>query len=1374
MNILLQLGLGLLPGTAGAVFFLIKRRAIGFKKILFTLLLISGCGTSLFFGVSHSLKEIPATHTLSQDELIEFAYALYSEGAYTQVEEVIDQYSRQYGYDDTCRLLYARMALSDADYERAAVLYGYLCSNTALVNAGDTEVVFASNKASTDINDLISIEYLTQSGVQLEDYGYTQESYGTISNVISQSDTDAHRSIQNSIDDNYPSSALVSEYAHLVAVLSGLPADTSVSDDAAFISDYKDTFKEIEKNCPEYLTLECVQKARIQTYVLSGDYSGFVRSLDGSSSYHELMAASELYMADLVSRSSFPDEYKQLNSSEVQLVKQALSKIYQKEAKGLNKQERRQLKSRVNALSTQLSDTALLTIKDELVAASGSAETADTSKILLQAAKIDNYFGNETSAEAYIQSALNTSQNSDDRDYSSAMLELISIIDSTEVSDEIKNVPQYVDTALAHSLTVNVEPYIAAQAALNATDKSDKEQLDFSQTAINYVSRVKSAIFIGSIDSSEFEKITARIQIDSDIKDIDALKAALKVYDCNNKITDYDLKKIDYSASNIILLCDVSGSMSESIDNLKAAVTTFINDKNSDENLAVATFSDSIEDFKDFNTSDDELISFAQSMYAVGGTDMFSSVVYCINRFTANKNENNVLILMTDGQDNYSHSNDEIYETIGALASQNNVTIYTMGLGDDVDTSYLNTIAGSGNGQFVYVSDSTSLTTFYDLLHSQMYSQYELTYNAIDTMTSSNRTLETALPAQGLTAVKTYSLGGEAESPDNALTISGLSITGLKPSSIYKGLQATSVKLKGSSFDKNDNISVRLSGKASYTLNPIYEDAETYALNIPSNIATGTYDVEVIINGKKKIISNGFSVLDKGKEITTTFGKYVFTSAQRTVDPADTIILSGNVTLNGWLHFNGSIAIRGDLVNDGSISVYDGSGSYVQFDPAKATGLGKLMADLGIDIGIPKLYNFTLYNDQSSKFDESDYLVDDIAAGTLIIYEIIKFDNINIRLYPNHIGLYNSKGTALFPGVKKLLNIEDEDDSLFSFDFDNISVSSKNVGIKCEFKLQNDSDKKTFSTIKGYFFGNPVHFNGHLSLALDTYKNEYSIGGMVRFAMLAKESGLGAEIGIKQATVKNSKTGKEKTKLVADSVELKIEPGVPLKLPTAIPIDLTKFSASVSDIKDCVENNDFKKISLTGKFTLACGNLKSEFPKIASFIGINTILEMPDTTLSLKISPFKIGAEASLTFLEKITLAKAAVEVGTFDYTNALLELDSEQVSGLSASLSKGFQWDSENKRASVEITGTGELDAHSKFIGTIFDGVSKFDINWWLFNYESKEEMTSAIGFHTTRRGDVEFILKGRYQDSKGKIKGFFYFIDKNGLHNGKHGTLN
>lgn len=122
-----------------------------------------------------------------------------------------------------------------------------------------------------------------------------------------------------------------------------------------------------------------------------------------------------------------------------------------------------------------------------------------------------------------------------------------------------------------------------------------------------------------------------------------------------------------------------------------------------------------------------------------------------------------------------------------------------------------------------------------------------------------------------------------------------------------------------------------------------------------------------------------------------------------------------------------------------------------------------------------------------------------------------------------------------------------------------------------------------------------MHFNGHLSVDVDTYKNEYSVGGLVRFAMLARQSGFGAKVTVKQTTVKDNKTGKENTKLVADSVELSVEPGVPIKLPTVLPVTIKKFSGSASDIKSCVENNDFWKINLTGKFSLSCGDLKEDF-----------------------------------------------------------------------------------------------------------------------------------------------------------------------------------
>lgn len=131
-----------------------------------------------------------------------------------------------------------------------------------------------------------------------------------------------------------------------------------------------------------------------------------------------------------------------------------------------------------------------------------------------------------------------------------------------------------------------------------------------------------------------------------------------------------------------------------------------------------------------------------------------------------------------------------------------------------------------------------------------------------------------------------------------------------------------------------------------------------------------------------------------------------------------TTILNGNVTLNDWLHFKGHIELRGDLESDGSITVYDSSGSYVSFDPVEATGFAKYLANQGTVANLPKLDRFTLYNDTNAKADESDYLVDDISTGSLSLLHLVTFDNINIRLYPNHIGIYHSSGELELPGMK--------------------------------------------------------------------------------------------------------------------------------------------------------------------------------------------------------------------------------------------------------------------------------------------------------------------------------------------------------------------
>lgn len=1364
MNIWLQIGLGLLPGALVAIILLIKRRAFCFSAIFSTLLLMAGCGISLFFGGTALMEEGGMQVQMSEKKMMAFANALAEEGAYDAAIEVLEQYSSEYGYNDECRLLTARIAVLEGDFESAHGLYRYLCENTELISADAEEVVFVDIKWNNSTADLVMIDYLKSVGENIEDYGYTESVYEDIKESEQKTIDDIRRDIKNAIEDRYSITDECSDCAEAVAGILEVYDDVSENNYATEeeseekekdLRRYGRTFEDIESNAPEYLAMECVEKARIKAYVISGDYEQIAEKLEEKASYHELMVVAELYMSGLVKESDFSEDYQKIDNQNADMIEDKLSAIYKDNSDDLNKQEKKAFKERIEAISVQLEDPVLTSVKEELTDVAKEEAGTDATKVYLELAKIENYFGNETSTDSYLSTAIYSSPECEDDSYVSAMSQIITVISNDEENDKenIKNVSTYVENVLDHSLTVNVESIVSPQNQIPIEE--EEKSVDFTRTTVDYVSRVKSAISIGKIDASGFEKIVSTVQIDSDyLTDVNEIKAALKVYDCGAEISDFTLKKINYEGSNIMLVCDVSGSMSGNIQDLRDAVVTFITDKNANEDIAVVTFDDTIVDTKFFGTPDDELIAFAQNMQIAGGTDIFSAVTNCLDGFSAEPEDNNVLILMTDGQDNYARDAETIYREIGNRALQKGITVYTMGLGTSVDTNYLSTIAGSGNGEFLYVSDSSSLSSFYDLLHAQVYNQYEITYQAKDTITMTGRTLEISMPDENLRDVKTYSLEGEGEGETGeGLAVSNeLSIQGMSPRYIYKGMQDTTVRLKGSGFNKDSEISVKLNGNIDYSVTATYVDAETYELTIPASVAVGKYNVEISIDGKRKVLENGFSVIAKCGEKKIVFGPYVFTASEIIENDIDNRTLRGNVTMNGWLHFKGDVNIVGDVKESYSIKVSDLSGSYVQYDTATATGFGQKIAQKGISIDLPALPYFTLYNDQQNLYDYDNYAVDDIEIGVWAIYSLARFKTVVVRLYPDNISLYYDNATPELPFQDKIFGDSGKKEVL-SFDLKGeVKVTDKNVGMVAEAELGTEFDKNDAKQVA--FISVPVWLNGKAGLKINTLKEEYSVSAsvMLNFLDLEKTStGLSAE-----ATWKDN--------LELDSVSLKARKRNSIKLKTAIPLEFNDFMFGASNIHDAVASGDWKKIKLTGGVSITSMKVKEYLPQLEKFVGNLSILSMPDTTASLCLSPFQIETNAKLVFLTKIQLAQAEVQIGNFDYTNSLLQLDNEAVKGLRAKLKTGLMWQSENEEISLDLSGSGELNAHTRFVGAVYEGLAACDIKWWLFSAGQKKQGTYAVGFYKNHNDELQFIFRYRSQDSDGNVKGDFYYINEKG----------
>lgn len=1368
MNICLQIGIGLIPGTVAALLLLIKRRAFALSKIMMTLLLLGGCSAMLFLGIREVMSKETSGPGLSQKNLISFANALVLEGAYEEALAVIGEYSESYGYDDACRLLTARISLLDADYERANGLYQYLCEQ-GLLSGEAEEVQLAALKCDADVSALVMTDYLESVGKNPEEYGYTKAAYQQIQDRALLSDENVKLSIHKAMKQSYAIDSALEDCAKAVARVAAFPGRVEQTEEAAeHAQKLRRSFSRMEEESPALFSLECVKKARIKAYVMAGDYDGLTMQLDKNASYHELMVAAELYMGGLVRQRDFSEEYHIVNDAESAAVANQLNKIYEALQDSLSVQERKKLKARVRAVQKQLDDPVLTAMKEQLRQAVEKEAGADQTKVYLELAKVEHYFGNETSTDNYLSEAIYRSQDCADDSYVSAMSQIIHVISNDEDSDSehIKYVSGYVDTVLAHSLTVDVEAVVSPMGqradVTPVPERYDTERTasDFARAAADYVSRAKGAVSIGKIDVSDFAQITARVQISSDyMTNLSQIKQGIRVYDCHAEITEFDLRKIDYTGSNIMLVCDVSGSMSGSIQDLRDAVAAFVTDQNANEALAVVTFNESIVETKDFGTKDESMIAFAEGMTANGGTDMYTAVVSCLNRFPVGQGENNVLILMTDGQDNNPRTKEEMDAEIGRLAAEYGVTIYTLGLGSEVDTGYLNTIAGSGNGKFVYVSDSASLTSFYDMLHEQVYNQYEITYQAQDTMTMSGRTLEISLPMEKARDVRSYSLEGAqaGEEADSAVT-QGLSVSGLTPRYLYKGLQATPVLLKGSGFEKNSSITVKLDGNMDYTLKAEFVDTQTYRLMVPASVAAGSYHVEVTINGKFKRLQNGFTVLVQGEEKKTAFGPYVFTSSEKVENLDGSYTLRGAVTMNDWLHFKGEITLLGDLEQGGSVTVSDYAGSYVEFDGASAKGLGSFLAEKGIAVDLPALYDFKLYNDQEHLYDYEKYLVDDISTGVLAVHQLLHFKSPKIRLYPNSIGIYYTNGTTQLPYQDQILKACGSTAEIFQFSVEgSAQITKENMGIVLEAEYGDPSESKYDHKVN--LLNTPVYFNGSVKAKIDTIQNEYMLGAMIRLAFFADQSGLGAELEWKGFTI--------------DSVKLELELAQAVKLPTTIPIEVNEFSFQVSDIKEAMDNGTWTALQFTGSASFTSLQVKEYFPALERFVGDISLFEMPDTTASIKISPFRLEADAKLNFLSEITLAEAGVKLGNFDYTNSLLQLDNVNVNGLSASLKTGFMWESENGDVSLEVSGTGELDGHSRFVGLQYTGTAAYEFQWWILSSKSKQTGTMALGLYTTSEGRLQLIFAYRTQESDGKVKGSFYYIDENGKCGKKNGTL-
>ncbi len=1393
MNSFIQIGVGLsLFAVISLVIVLTKKVKKPLPVILSLGLTIASLG-SFGYGAVQLLTFDDQKAVATQPDsgaMLELANAFVQEGYTQSADEILSDYDQSFEYDEDRRVIAARIAMLGGDYDAAYSIYKDISKREEGFKI-EKELEIAKRLSENKSSDIAMIELLEQNGKNPADYGY-QKTVEEITQALSVTNEEILEAVSDGIDKDYDISR---DYKKSVQTITSINNVLDGNDTKSSLEELGEELSDLADDNEELYSINAVDDLIVVCDTLTENYDKLIEDFSKTDTPLRDIVISELYINNLIDKKDIIDGFEALSESDAARLQKALSNLSDKYDDDDTTQ------NRIDVLNDVLDEDASAILKNILQTDAQGYENNDKSKLYLTIAKLDNLEEDYESSKEYIQKSIDTADSTEDDSYAAAMEHIKNIASNNTNSntEDVKQLPEYIDMAISNTLPNNMVDIIENRApnifeeeipVHNEDDSDDDnddfyigfggdededtdtpappakdEKLEFAQSFEQQVIEVKSAVSIGFIDVSEFDTVKAVVQVSSDW-DIDKIKENLKITDCGYEITDFEIKKLEYEKVNILLLCDVSGSMSEEIHSLRDSVRSFVNSHGEKESIAVAEFSDYPSILAAFGTDDAGLLAAADAIALGGGTNIYGSSLDCISQFEKNIHYNNVMIVMTDGEDNTIRSDDQIKSELGYLASENGVKIYTMGLGSSVDTNYLTTIASACQGDFIYVSNEQMLENFYQMLHNSVDSQYEISFKAEDTLSLTNRDIVVKF-GDSASDTKLYDIS-EEEGTTYKLR-RDLSVFGFSKKYIYKGDTDIANTLKGMGFKKDYSVSVRLIGDLSYKLDVTYTDENTYSFNIPSGVAVGGYDVEVTIDGKKTLIRKGFYVIDGDNLTSLSVGPYKFTGMTSTENADGDITLIGNVTMNNWLYFNGDVTFYNYSEDAGSVRIYDGSGSRVVFDPSTAEGVGKFLADFGIDLSIPAFGDLTLYNDPSAGNNYSEYMVDRKTIDSIIINSVTILFTPTASLYPDRVSLSFKGVTTLIPCQDDILSSISKtykNSPLFQLDSAVTgAITDRNIGFSIKIGFEEDEGPEDKHADNYYrqvsVFGQNIGVDmNEFKLLLDTFEKKFELSIAVEFDFLKQCNGIMLGFGV--ADFKS-----------VDWVEIGADFDVN-KVIHGVPVTFSNFRFKTENIAQAIENHSFAGIKISGATDIEIAKVSAYAPAIGKFLGDDTcLIALKDSKATLCFWPIGVTAETTVELFGKVRIAQAEAGVGFFDYSNYALGIDKENVGGVYAKVNVGFD-EEITESISMALNGGVEVSIHSRFIGLGLDGTANVDFKWWILTAEAKAQGDIAVGYYFGRDGENMFIYTYKTQNSKGKIKGETYYLKFDGTTGKTKGALN
>jgi VWFA-related protein len=195
---------------------------------------------------------------------------------------------------------------------------------------------------------------------------------------------------------------------------------------------------------------------------------------------------------------------------------------------------------------------------------------------------------------------------------------------------------------------------------------------------------------------------------------------------------------------------DVSASMEPNLAKAQQAALRFLQSTiKPKDRAAVVVFNDHPNMTVKFTNDVKALAGGLAGLKAERGTALYDTLVFTLYYFNGINGQRTVLLL-SDGKDEGSRFS---YEDALEYARRAGVTIYTIGLGKDVEKRKMEKIAEETGGRAFFIQNATELDAIYSTIEQELRSQYLIAYQSGNTTGANEfRTVDLKVSQPGLEA----------------------------------------------------------------------------------------------------------------------------------------------------------------------------------------------------------------------------------------------------------------------------------------------------------------------------------------------------------------------------------------------------------------------------------------------------------------------------------------------------------------------------------------------------------------------------------------------------------------------------------------------